>query len=501
MLRLLELENVKSFGQLQQVPLSRITLLYGPNSGGKSSIIQSLLVMKQTLAIETPHPFAPLLSTGTDIDLGGFVSLLHRHDEERTVSFGYRFDIEEPHGLLKFISDDAERPTGAEVRLSYRAGEAAWSAGLGSALSAIRVAVSGEHRFEATLVRRCPQGFVGRSGRFMFADQRSALSFADYLRNAGRYSRQVGEYDWEYLPVGDPLPEWLRANPEGYLKLDVLLGTPLSGWRLETVAEPPRELEELVRRMSEVHDPSEGSAHELQKILAKLMYMGPLRAYPARHYALTGSLTDSVGAAGEHTLDVIAAGGDDLTERLRGHMEKLGIPYSLSVERLSSKVSGDLSMLILNDARTGTAVSSADVGFGISQLLPIVVQGTVASDRILCVEQPEIHLHPQLQARLGDFFIETLEPGVITGRTRREAAGNQWIIETHSEALMLRLQRRIREGVIAADDVSVVYVDPRGEDGSAVLPLRLDEAGEFIDEWPGGFFEEGYREIFGGSPA
>ena len=79
---------------------------------------------------------------------------------------------------------------------------------------------------------------------------------------------------------------------------------------------------------------------------------------------------------------------------------------------------------------------------------------------------------------------------------RPRPAGNQWIVETHSEALLLRLQRRIREGKLSPTSVSVLYVQPAGRNGAEILRLRIDASGEFVDEWPDGFFEESYREMF-----
>ena len=81
----------------------------------------------------------------------------------------------------------------------------------------------------------------------------------------------------------------------------------------------------------------------------------------------------------------------------------------------------------------------------------------------------------------------------IGGRSEK-----QWVVETHSEMLILRLQRRIREGKLDSSDVSVLYVEPGADDieGSAIRTLRLDDKGDFIDDWPGGFFEEDLREIF-----
>ena len=105
--------------------------------------------------------------------------------------------------------------------------------------------------------------------------------------------------------------------------------------------------------------------------------------------------------------------------------------------------------------------------------MPVIIEGIASQeDSIICVEQPEIHLHPRLQADIADLMIDTIadEPG------KRK----QWIVETHSELLILRLQRRIREGKIKPEDISVLYVDPddKNTEGSAIISLRMDENGD-----------------------
>ena len=145
---------------------------------------------------------------------------------------------------------------------------------------------------------------------------------------------------------------------------------------------------------------------------------------------------------------------------------------------------------IRNNKDEEVAVTLADVGYGINQILPVIIEGVASQEgSIICVEQPEIHLHPRLQANIADLMIDTIadEPG------KRK----QWIVETHSELLILRLQRHIREGKIKPEDISVLYVDPNDEstEGSAIIHLRMDEEGDFIDDWPGGFFEEDLNEL------
>lgn len=149
--------------------------------------------------------------------------------------------------------------------------------------------------------------------------------------------------------------------------------------------------------------------------------------------------------------------------------------------------------------------SFRDVGYGISQVIPIVAQCFAFENVTLCIEQPELHIHPRLQAELADLFIAaTLDSWEsdaysmdMDSENLRDIPNNQFIIETHSEHLLLRLQRRIREGVISNDDVSVLYVDSKADGTSTIQTLRLDTDGSFLDEWPGGFFEERFNEMFG----
>ena len=173
------------------------------------------------------------------------------------------------------------------------------------------------------------------------------------------------------------------------------------------------------------------------------------------------------------------------------------IGYRLEVRRLQDEAAGDTGvyMLGLVDQRSGVQVNMRDVGFGVSQVLPVLVQTLVAENQVILTEQPELHLHPRLQAELGDVFIRSALGG----------AGNTFLLETHSEHLILRIMRRLRdtsrgtlpEGLppVRPQDVSVVYVQPTNN-GSIPLVMDLDEEGQLLTAWPNGFFEEGFHERF-----
>ncbi len=151
--------------------------------------------------------------------------------------------------------------------------------------------------------------------------------------------------------------------------------------------------------------------------------------------------------------------------------------------------------LVLIDLRTNTVVTHRDVGIGISQVLPVLVTAYASKEKLLAMEQPEIHLHPALQAELADVFIES-----ALGKR-----GNTFVLETHSEHLVLRLLRRIREtsekslpeGMlpIRPEDVCIVYVQP-GQKGASVVEIPVTAEGDFAGSWPDGFFAERAKELF-----
>jgi predicted ATPase len=149
----------------------------------------------------------------------------------------------------------------------------------------------------------------------------------------------------------------------------------------------------------------------------------------------------------------------------------------------------------LLDTGAGSFVLPSEVGAGISQLIPVVVAAIEGRGGLSLVEQPEIHVHPAVQVGLGDLLIEA---------ATREGAKRSLVVETHSEHLILRLLRRIRETThkeleeeapaFSRDRLSVLYVE--GDTGGVrVRRLRVDERGEFVDRWAKGFFAERMEEL------
>ncbi len=177
------------------------------------------------------------------------------------------------------------------------------------------------------------------------------------------------------------------------------------------------------------------SCSSFRAILNNLVYLGPLRSQPERYYTFSGDTTNYVGQSGEY-LPSILFRGPKLLEQINRDLERLGVKHQVKLDKLQheDKSPSNVFSLRLID-KAGVEASIRDVGFGISQVLPVAVQSGLSENKTLLIEQPEIHLHPAHQAELGDIFI-------------RSALGEQkntLLLETHSENLILRILRRIRE--------------------------------------------------------
>jgi hypothetical protein len=237
---------------------------------------------------------------------------------------------------------------------------------------------------------------------------------------------------------------------------------------------------------------------QLENVLASIRYIGPLRARPTRAYGALDNGADWVGSTGEYASQALLQGttrkhssSKELSLLFAHWVEKLDIPYKFHVRSVGDQVLGDGIRTTLVDQRSKVSVGLTDVGSGVGQVLPLLVQAAFGEAQIMCVEQPELHLHPRAQSALGDVLLESAG---LRG-SRSQAKATQWVVETHSETLLLRIKRRIREGEVDPADVCVLYVDP-SRSGSVVSRLRLNDHGDFVDDWPRGFFEEAFNEVF-----
>ena len=478
MLTRLGLRNFKAFGdEMQYAELAPITLIYGPNSGGKSSIIQVLLMLKQSSEATERRAAMKLVPRGDYVDLGSVEAFIHNQETSRT----FEVEVTEQR-WSRHISRGVRYFPVITTGLEFSSTVASHT----HELKAIRFELEeanqnyGE-RYDIQLERSLADH--DQRGGFHLRNESSIKSFARYIKNgddSARYMRL--DYMEHYKSM---------SSEELESRLQKFQFEPSRGLRFRLV-ESNRDAHETDEDLEDVVNTPVFEMRGVSSELNRMSHIGPHRNAPQRAYEAYGRIRrDTAGGRGEFTPHILGS-DENIVESTNMWFDKCEIPYRLEVRSQKGDIlTGDRTVLALSDKREGDAkqLTLTDVGFGINQILPVIVEGVIAWNRTICVEQPEIHLHPRLQANIADLLIET--------SGRRITRGNQWIVETHSELLVLRLQRRIREGIISHKDVSVLYVDPQDNGSSTIQRLELDEDGTFIDEWPQGFFEEGYREIMG----
>lgn len=507
------LENFKSFLTRQEIPLAPITLLYGPNGGGKSSVIQALMLMRQTL--ESGSPF--LETNGPDVALGSAEALLSLHDTHRAVVMSLDFANglpwpEENHQHFEMRYEMgrplADRCGLSHIRFNCTGGDKALDLRV-SAIERSAIELNGStrdpwltnplgrphrvaYRFESPDWFQQFCRFLGIDPHSHEPDQTAQGIIDECVRNYYLAPNDLG------LPFAlrDPLTwGWVRTGKLGdpFDELAQLgMGVEGSPRPIQT----PRTLSHLAFTFAIM------GRQIIDEAFSSTLQVHPAREVPQRIYAV-----DPYEYAAEsrwHRLSDWAAylyGNPRAVKVCNEALDRLEIGYKLELGPVAGVGLDDRFQVLLVDTSSGARVTMADVGFGVSQVLPIVVAAIRSSNAQICVQQPELHLHPRLQGGLADLLIDSSCNGIQWGSRqdgRPSSAPNRWLVETHSEAIMTRIQRRIREGKIPPDHVSVLYVGKIRGVGSVVTPLRLDQSGNFIDEWPGGFFEEGFDDFFGG---
>lgn len=415
----LEIENLRSLSGRHVVPLAPLTLIYGPNAAGKSTLLNALKTFM------------------TVVDGG-------RRDALRAWDPVVREQLWTQISYIEPIRDDQfgdvialERPRLAlGVDFQTRTGELARA----------------EIEYETSSL----------------ADTTSHSS-AIGLRSDGELSRK--EFTLHHPdPYIDPGEYGTAALPS----FDVSEQDEAGAWHEETRVFDP----ELFAHVK----PSLKA--DLFAIAFLLRHLGPHRGAPGSEYE---PLQGRFNTGWMDGYDKRGIAGYNEYELLNQMMEQLDIPYVFEAEAAVSLAKKYKRKWTLKDLRSGAPVKLDHVGYGVSQLLPVIDVCVHAYRQLICIEEPELHLHPRLQAKLGNLFAFSV--------LKR---GNQVVLETHSESILLRVRRLVRAGALRPEEVALLYVDNNRESGATVRRLCLGEQGELLDPWPTGFFDDALEDVLGG---
>lgn len=447
MLTSLNIKNFKAWKDTGRIRLAPLTVIFGANSAGKSSLGHLLLALQQTARSTDRKRALHLGDSSALIDLGTFADCMHDHDLGQSLAFELGWKLSKPLDVRDPLVSSA-RYQGDNMKLAVElvAGKLSQPE-----VRTMRYALNkgDDCVLDVTLERDDKR-------KFSLASERYAFKMSD-----GR--------------------KWPLEEPEKFYRLS------------DTTAA-------RFKNAGFMAD----FALATESFLGSLSYLGPLRNHPQRIYQWSGDTPASVGQMGEYAVAAILAAQSqgrrlnrqvgyhtkEFSEFIAAWLKDLGVIYDFSV-RPVAEGRKEYEVLLRTHAKA-PEVKITDVGFGVSQVLPALVQAFYCPPHsTVWMEQPEIHLHPQVQAELADVFICATTQARENGRERHV----QLIIESHSEHFLNRLQRRVAEGAVAPEDVAVYFCRRTGS-ATELEPLSLNMFGE-IENWPENFFGDEMADIAG----
>jgi predicted ATPase len=444
MLTHLHIQNFKAWKDTGPIRLAPLTVIFGANSAGKSSLGHLLLALQQT-ARSTDRKRALHLGDATSlIDLGTFADCLHGHDMQQALSFELGWSLPKPLEVLDPLQPET-RYQGDRMHLDVKlvAGKAQQPE-----VQALRYGLASGRGdvLDVSLTR-------DDKPRLTLSSETYAFKMAD-----GR--------------------KWPLEEPEKFYRLsDISMARYKNAGFLADFA------------------------LATESMLERISYLGPLRKHPQRIYQWSGDMPASVGPMGEYTIAAILAAQEEgrrlnrgpkrhnqgFSEFIASWLKDLGVIHDFSVHPVAAGRK-EYEVLVRTHARA-PQVKLTDVGFGISQVLPALVQAFYCPPHsTVWMEQPEIHLHPQVQAELADVFISATQ-----ARENGKDRDVQLIVESHSEHFLNRLQRRVAEGTVRPEDVAVYFCRREGA-ATELEPLQLNVFGD-IENWPENFFGDEMADI------
>ncbi|MCY4109320.1 MAG: DUF3696 domain-containing protein [Chloroflexi bacterium] len=486
MLTQLRFSNFKSWADDHSVDFGRITGLFGPNSSGKSAILQTLLLLKQTAERREPNLILNFGGERGDYaDFGSYAEIIHGRDYRRKLSLGITWT-----GLYPRDFSSLGNVAASEHSLDVQ-------------ISADRPAY-GQVRVER--IKQVLREFQTRHGRKEpNADPEmltNEMEIEIWHRSPEQDEYEVRLRSLDNIPISLPAdrkykPYYIHRIPNR-VTLDI-------GQKAE---ETEDDLDAMLTRYEWVIQALfTVSPINIDEFMENIDYLGPVREEPRRLHQWRGVLPPTVGRRGESAIEIFLASevsGGVISKRpspsdngwgrenyleaadVENWLRRLDVAASITPVR-AGRGRQYWELMLRPPNVVGYQANLADVGFGVSQVLPVVVALLYARPgSTVLLEHPEIHLHPKVQMDLVDFFIYAAKERNI-----------QIVFESHSEYMLARLQRRLAESngsdsPVSTDDVKLYFCSL--ENGQSVLdPLEVNRNGS-IQNWPPDFFGDTFTE-------
>lgn len=495
----LSVKNLRAISMPKKLKLVPITILVGKNSAGKSTFARLFPLLRQSCEAKTR---APILWFGERIDFGSFNEALQRGRSGSEIEFA--FDINIPRSLLRHrsISNTDSEDFAAEVKISVKNSGNAKSYAPKIQITALgfttTIKITELNNIESVTCGKA--AWKPKVTDFTDVVYQAILPTLTIMRDRDSSEKQ-GVFE-EIFPFIDEIQERL-VGLETPLKdrlVSAISSAPLfqrgtlldslfqrmryhlsetSNENIQFIVTAVAELEELVFT-SKVNDLLVAVDNALRSYFTGVKYIEPLRATAQRYYRKQELALDEIDSKGENVAMYLDNLGPWQLEEFNKWTLK---SFGFSVRTHSE--GGHVAIMVREE---GSLVESnlADIGFGFSQMLPVIIQVWASPRRpnrgkrtsCLVIEQPELHLHPALQAKLADVF-------AASATVHRS---QQLIVETHSSQLINRLGQLISEGQLRSEDVQIIVFEKDQSNTSRISHAGFDTDG-FLKNWPIGFFE------------
>lgn len=446
MLENLRIKNFKGWKDTGVIDLAPITVLFGSNSSGKSSIGQFLVMLKQTVRQSDRKTVLLLNGPQASVDLGSVSDVFYDHNIEKDMEFHFKWDMDEKAEIENFSKKD-----------SYD-----------------------QIEFEGAIQVSDPETQYLEVNRFkyrLYEEEELKLS-------VGMKKETEEDGKRRYVLDSDSNFKRIKAG---------------KGWKLTEPVKFYGFSDAALAYYKDSDFLQDLNLHQ-EDFFSKFYYLGPMRTKTKRTYSWSGVNPESVGDAGENTIAAILSAKKQ-EKRLKFQnkhykefeviisesLKKMGLIEEYKINKVGERQEYEVKVRIKGSDRY---VGLPDVGFGVSQVLPVIVQLFYAPDNsVIFIEQPEIHLHPNAQSLLADVIIDAIHMRE-DGKERRI----QIIIETHSEHLLRRLQRRISEEKITTSDMKA-YFAKNSLRSLKLEKLKVDDYGNILN-WPDGFFGDMEEDMY-----
>lgn len=490
----LKLANFKAFGNPVELDIKPITILCGTNSSGKSSVMQSMLMLKQTF--DSKKPDHKLMLNGRFVQLGSIEDIVYNHDKLNVVTLSFENKsmrtagkIEPVMRILDYVFNvyDYSELNNMQYYSTYE----------------FNLSIGHKRKKNSSISPIIVESIKFKIFMGPISNGKVMIDVNIVLQKGSLYKINI------YLPQGDYLltkrwksvfNKWTISFSETFSFVNLVPKMnpfPKSRKGDDKTGESIRKVRAEYFLVSTLFD----SMHEgVQDLFSSYRYIGPVREAPARRYIYEEEVNE-IGVKGENAAYLYQ---EEENKKIKNYylfeqeQEKFALyPRSANLSALTRRVLESMgiknfgvtsvdNILRINlnsNSSEKTKVNIADVGFGVSQIFPIVLEGLrMNTNDTLMLEQPEIHLHPNLQMQLADYLISLA------------LSNKNIIVETHSDHFINRLVRRVVED--KDKDLSKliqIYFIKATEFGSEVETVKLDSRSG-ISNWPEGFFDQNMSE-------